>query len=281
MKGLIARLLLFFLGIPAIVAIILFLPQYNQIGLSLLICLFVGMGGAEMSGLFPGGERASRRVASFLIAICVPLLEYANGLSLLPKESLSILAAFFVIIVMSSQVFSSADGIPGILGRITALFTPLLYPGVLGIFLVRMGAQSNAVRLYLLFFASTFSNDSSAWLFGMLFGKKRNIVAVSPNKSLPGFIGGISASILAPCVFALSRPDLYPGSLWRYALLGAAVGVAVVFGDLAESGLKRSAGKKDSGKAIPGRGGVLDSIDSLLFAAPVFLTGYRLLIAAA
>lgn len=281
MKSLIARLLVFFLGIPAIVAIILFLPHYNQIGISLLICLFVGMGGVEVRMLFPGGERLSWRIASFLIAFSVPLLEYLNGLGILPRETISMVAALFIILVMSSQVFSATKDIPGILERVTALFVPLIYPGILGMFLVRIGAQPNGGQLFFLFFAATFSNDSAAWFFGMLLGKKRNIVAVSPNKSIAGFIGGMALSMIAPCAFALIAPGLYPGALWRYILLGAAVGLAVVFGDLAESGLKRSAGKKDSGTAIPGRGGVLDSIDSLLFAAPVFLAMYRLLFTAA
>jgi phosphatidate cytidylyltransferase len=280
-KSLIARLLVFFLGIPAIVALILFLPQYNQIGISLLICLFVGMGGIEVFMLFPSGERITGRILSFIIAFSVPLLEYLNGLGILPREAISIAAALFIILVMSSQVFSAAKDIPGILERVTALFMPLIYPGILGMFLVRIGAQPNGGHLYFLFFAATFSNDSAAWLFGMLLGKKRNIVAVSPNKSIPGFLGGMALSMIAPCAFALIAPELYPGAIWRYLLLGAAVGLAVVFGDLAESGLKRSAGKKDSGNAIPGRGGVLDSIDSLLFAAPVFLAMYRLLFAAA
>lgn len=281
MKSLIARLLVFFLGIPAIVAVILFVPQYNHIGISIIICLFIGSGGVEISRLFNDGERLSRKILSFIIAFSVPALEYLNGLGILPRESISMAAAVFIIIVMSSQVFSSAKDIPGILERVTALFMPLIYPGILGMFIVRIGAQPNGALLFFLFFASTFGNDSAAWFFGMLLGKKRNIVPVSPNKSVAGFIGGIAISIIAPCVFALVGPAYFPGALWRYALLGAAVGAAVIFGDLAESALKRSAGKKDSGKAIPGRGGVLDSIDSLLFAAPVFLIMYRVLFAIA
>ena len=66
------------------------------------------------------------------------------------------------------------------------------------------------------------------------------------------------------------RPDIIPGPRGLHVLFGALVGASAIVGDLVESGFKRSASVKDSGQVIPGRGGLLDSIDSALFAAPFF-----------
>jgi len=102
-------------------------------------------------------------------------------------------------------------------------------------------------------------------------GHKRGIFTVSPNKSLEGLLAGMAGSV----GFAFLGPVLLPGIVprsWPTLLaLGLACGVAVVAGDLFESAIKRSAGVKDSGSIVPGRGGILDSFDSLLFAAPVFI----------
>jgi phosphatidate cytidylyltransferase len=126
------------------------------------------------------------------------------------------------------------------------------------------------------------ANDSLAWVFGILFGKNnRNFIAASPNKSIAGFVAGLAASTLVGMGIALLFPKIFMSA--RFAplvsgvILGVLTGIAGMLGDLAESALKRSAGVKDSGFIIPGRGGVLDSIDSLAFAAPVYYVVYRLL----
>jgi phosphatidate cytidylyltransferase len=115
-----------------------------------------------------------------------------------------------------------------------------------------------------------FANDSLAWLFGITLGKHRGLFKVSPNKSLEGFIAGMAGSIIA----TLLGPVLFPFIPARWALLvamGLVCGITGVAGDLFESALKRSAGVKDSGRLIPGRGGFLDSFDSILFTAPTFV----------
>ncbi len=277
MKGLISRLLIFFLGIPAIVAVTYFFRQNNGMGISLLTCLFSGLGGIEVSMLFPAGRKKLRMAVAFIIALSIPLTDYLVGLKILPASAFSLVIAALVLVVMTREIFRKTEAIPAILERLSALFFPILYPGFLAIFIIRIGQQANNLPLFLLFFSICFGNDSAAWFFGMLLGKKRNVIPVSPNKSIAGFLGGMATSTLLPLAFTLARPDIYAGALWKYLLLGFFSGLAVVFGDLAESAIKRSAGVKDSGSLIPGRGGVLDSIDSLLFAAPVFLFFSQLL----
>ncbi|MDR0495298.1 MAG: phosphatidate cytidylyltransferase, partial [Treponema sp.] len=95
---------------------------------------------------------------------------------------------------------------------------------------------------------------------------------------IAGFIGGIFASVVVGTGAALIFPEIFvSGSPIAGSLLGLLTGLAAAFGDLGESAIKRSSGIKDSGTIIPGRGGVLDSIDSVIFAAPVFYIAFRLL----
>ena len=101
-------------------------------------------------------------------------------------------------------------------------------------------------------------------------------MAVSPNKSRIGFLGGFLASPAVVVLFSYLLRDLVTVSTVRAILFGVVVGAAAILGDLVESALKRSASIKDSGQIIPGRGGLLDSIDSPLFAAPFFYYGFVL-----
>ena len=120
--------------------------------------------------------------------------------------------------------------------------------------------------------------DSFAWFFGILFGKStRGFVPASPNKSLVGFIGGIAGSIGCGVLLKVILPEVFTISYRNLIILGLITSVAAIVGDLIESVFKRSCDVKDSGNLIPGRGGVLDSIDSILIAAPIFYIGYNFL----
>jgi phosphatidate cytidylyltransferase len=128
-----------------------------------------------------------------------------------------------------------------------------------------------------------FANDGMAWLAGKLFGKgNQGVIPVSPQKSVAGFIGGTIASIIVGVGAALLFPAIFTPQYDFFsaiypvagALLGLLTGIAATCGDLGESAIKRSSGLKDSGHIIPGRGGVLDSIDSIALAAPVFYLAF-------
>jgi phosphatidate cytidylyltransferase len=147
------------------------------------------------------------------------------------------------------------------------------------IWLVRLSRwEKHASVIILTFLTIVFCTDGIAWVTGKQFGKgNQGIVPVSPKKSIAGFIGGFVASILVGMGAALLFPEIFVS---RYpvagSLLGLLTGLASAFGDLGESAIKRSSGIKDSRTLIPGRGGVLDSIDSIVFAAPVFYIAFSL-----
>lgn len=128
--------------------------------------------------------------------------------------------------------------------------------------------------LVLLIFILIWINDTGAFLVGSAIGHRRLFLRLSPKKSWEGFLGGlftgIAVSIVLLATGATSSLMHYPiFGPWQVAfLLPIVVGISGTFGDLFESMVKRSVGAKDSGNLIPGHGGILDRIDSMLFAMP-------------
>ncbi|MGH2401104.1 MAG: phosphatidate cytidylyltransferase [Candidatus Limnocylindria bacterium] len=116
--------------------------------------------------------------------------------------------------------------------------------------------------------------DTGAYLTGRRLGRRRLLDHISPSKTVEGLAGGLIVATLAAGLGA-ALIGLDP---WHPLVIGPLVGLAAQAGDLAESMLKRAAGRKESGFLVPGHGGILDRIDSFLFAAPV-LAGYALLAA--
>jgi phosphatidate cytidylyltransferase len=134
--------------------------------------------------------------------------------------------------------------------------------------LAGFGAERGWILLLVL---GVWSYDTGAYLVGRQFGRRKFLTHISPSKTYAGLIGGIAATTVVSVLMLalLGQPPLLG------LVLGPLVGLAAQAGDLTESMLKRAAGAKDSGNLIPGHGGVLDRVDSFLFAAPV-LTLYVL-----
>lgn len=120
--------------------------------------------------------------------------------------------------------------------------------------------------LLLAIFIFIWVNDTGAYLVGSRWGKRRLAPSISPKKSVEGSIGGLLLVLLSAVILRLL---LFPELSWlRILLIAVVVAIFGTIGDLFESSLKRRAGVKDSGKLIPGHGGILDRIDSLLLAVP-------------
>lgn len=119
--------------------------------------------------------------------------------------------------------------------------------------------------------AVTWSADSAAWLFGSLFGRRKMIPSVSPGKTVEGGIAGLTTAILVGAVMGRFFLNMHPEPAIA-ALIGGGMGLMMGFivqlGDLIESLFKREAGVKDSGKVLPGHGGILDRFDALIFTLP-------------
>jgi len=136
-----------------------------------------------------------------------------------------------------------------------------------------IGLRSGSAWMVLLLLV-VWGYDSGAYLTGRWLGRRRLIDHISPSKTVEGLAGGLIAATIAAGIGGV-LVDLDP---WQPLVIGPLIGLAAQAGDLAESMVKRAAGRKESGFLVPGHGGILDRIDSFLFAAPV-LAGYALLVA--
>ena len=129
------------------------------------------------------------------------------------------------------------------------------------------GGDGDLGRSWLLFtLLVVFACDTGAFAAGRLAGRRRMAPRVSPNKTWEGAAGGLAASVGAALLVGLSFDLAVP--LWQQAVIGAVAGAAAQAGDLFESAVKRAANVKDSGSIMPGHGGILDRMDSILFALP-------------
>ena len=266
------RLLFFFFAFPALVSVILFFPFGHYAVINAIACIAMGLAAIEVSNIFKNRGIILSKTVVFILGSVPAILTYLHILQVVTGKYLQIFYSLAALFLLASEVFhSKEEHFQGVLSRLSAYFFIMLYPGLFGLHIVRITELPNAGIVFMIFVAATYLNDSFAWLTGVLWGKStRNFLTVSPNKSLVGFIFGFVASILVVCSAALFLSTYFPLTLPAAALLGAVLGISTILGDLSESALKRSGGVKDSGNLIPGRGGLLDSIDSPLFSAPVF-----------
>jgi phosphatidate cytidylyltransferase len=114
-------------------------------------------------------------------------------------------------------------------------------------------------------FIMIWSNDTFAYLTGMSIGKNKLLERISPKKTIEGFIGGVLATLIVSYLIALQFDVL---STLQWMIIGILVSFFGVLGDLIASMFKRQTGVKDTGNIIPGHGGILDRLDSIIFAAP-------------
>ncbi len=281
MSNLAQRLLLFFLGIPSVVCLIVFLPQLHHAAAVTAIVAFCLGCSLELSRLFESRGIRARPRSMAALGAGIPACAFAGGFLLAEPLSLGFLGGALAGILLGSTLallasftrfaFAKSADIQGTLSRASGLAFAAFYPGILGAAIVLIASEPRyATESLLAFCALAFSNDSLAWLVGVTVGRRRGLFDASPNKSLEGFVGGMGGSVCMAFVCSLIFPEAMGKPWWQLLTLGVVIGAAAIVGDLFESALKRSASFKDSGNAVPGRGGFLDSFDSLLFAAPLF-----------
>jgi len=181
--------------------------------------------------------------------------------------------SFLILFVLGLclRQFFSRSNTAGLLAISTTLFGLMYVPWLLN-FIQKINFFPNVNGAYyvLYFVLVTKFSDTGAYVVGSLLGRHKMIPRVSPGKTWEGFGGAVVVSVLASLLFAQVAGDRLHGMTSVHAMvLGASLGVAAVIGDLIESLFKREAGVKDSGSFLPGIGGILDLLDSLLFNAPI------------
>jgi len=191
-----------------------------------------------------------------------------------PGREVTILLTAAVLAVLVAMLRRGGE-LATVIAGAGATLLGVLYVGLLGAYMVSIRLLNDSGgQIFVLLLAIVWGSDTGAFVAGKLWGSHKLSPRISPKKTVEGALGGTVAGLLAVAVVS--------GYLYRFPLgtagaiaLGLAVTWAGMVGDLAESVLKRSAGVKDSGSLIPGHGGILDRVDSLLFAAPVMYHGFK------
>ena len=252
---------------PLLVVIALGEPWFGG-----LIAIFAAVAAWETVRLL----RAAGYPAVAPVAVAGALVVAADAASIGQLRPYADLLVAAVLVLAAFAVFLQPDVKVAFAAWMGTTFTAL-YVGMLGA-LVRLGqvapplpadapaAQLGAERGWiLLVILLVWSFDTGAYGVGIALGKRKFLSHVSPSKSYWGLFGGLVASsaVAVAGMWALGQPPVMG------LALGPVVGAVAQAGDLAESMLKRAAGAKDSGGLIPGHGGILDRVDSFIFAAPV------------
>jgi phosphatidate cytidylyltransferase len=267
------RLITALILIPIFVLLIFFLPQKYFLVLTLGL---VFMGAWEWSRLLG--------VKPFLLRLCYPVLMMGLiPLFLFLNVQITLLIALvwwsmaFVLVIMypnGSQLWGKSIFWRGLMGFFVLIpaFRALNFLRDTDIFGINHGPY---VLLYL--FVIIWGADSGAYFAGKKFGKRKLAPQVSPGKTYEGMIGALLTTLILSPGLCLLYVKPYPEMYMVITLVIVTV-LFSILGDLFESMLKRNVGIKDSGRLIPGHGGLLDRIDSLTAAAPIFALGCILML---
>ena len=240
--------------------------------ISLVVAAAVVLGAVEAFRLLTAAGHASFPALGVVLAVVIAL---GDSVRQLPGGSGLLLAGVGIVLVgavaitrpdpreglamlMTTSFGAVWIGLLGFVPRLAAADAPVVDGSILG----WLGGERAWVLILLL---TVWTFDTAAYGVGRRFGQRHFIPHISPGKTVEGTVGGLVGAVLvcAVLVAAVGRPAV------AGLVLGLVIALAAQVGDLAESMLKRAAGAKESGRLIPGHGGLLDRIDSFLFAAPV------------
>ncbi|MFT8396289.1 phosphatidate cytidylyltransferase [Propionibacterium sp.] len=182
-----------------------------------------------------------------------------------PQDAMWIITGGLAIMMIISLFMRIPGGVQGFVKDVAASAFVIGYLPLLGSSIVLMLASPHGAGRILCFIVCPIACDTGAYAFGSLFGRHKMAPSISPAKSWEGFVGGI---VLAMVVAAIVTHLVLGAPIWVGVLLGLVAGCCGVLGDLVESAIKRDAGLKDMSHVLPGHGGVMDRLDSMLVAAP-------------
>ena len=278
-KNFFERVLLCIIAVPLIICGAVFMTWYNHLVMSVAIFVFAILGSREIDRIL--FKKNEKKHIHYIIPSLLSVMTYLDCLVKTPYMLLT--TSYFFIMIAAAfcrEIFvGSFDDFALSIERISKELFIIIYPNLLLSFMIRiLNITEKGNILFLFLLCLIFSNDTFCYIGGMLFGKNnRGFLKASPKKSIAGFVSGYIFTIIIGYIFLCFIPKDFDvvftalqKHLWVFILLSLATSTIANIGDLVESVLKRNMKLKDSGTAIIGRGGVLDSIDSILTNAPVF-----------
>jgi phosphatidate cytidylyltransferase len=243
------------LGLAAVIVASLLVQKVAFIGVIAVAVLFALR---ELSNALK-----ERGIVLPLVPACV------GGLGILAAAYFSgegALASVLALTAVAILVWRLADGAEGYLRDATAGILAVVYVPFLAGFAALLTAENHGALRVLLFLLLVACNDTGGYAAGVLIGRHPLAPKISPKKSWEGLIGSLVA---AGAAGAIGMNLMLHGQYWQGAVTVAAVVASATLGDLCESMIKRDLGIKDMGHLLPGHGGIMDRLDSLLPTAPV------------
>jgi phosphatidate cytidylyltransferase len=216
----------------------------------------------EFEALMSAGEsRLWERALYYFVGFCMPGATFlASAWGLHACLFLGLFLAFLGLLLTSPNDF------PGLTRLAHTVFAWLYIPYLLSYVLLIGGVEEARAWVFFLLFV-TMAGDAGAYYCGRTFGSRKLYERVSPKKTIEGSFGGFLCSMVVGALYGVFL--IHGMSLAKILLLSAVLSLVGQFGDLFESMIKRMTGKKDSSQILPGHGGMLDRLDSLLFVFPV------------
>ncbi len=224
-----------------------------------IVVVAVGVGVWELRRALSQVRIAVPLVPSLVGSVSMILSAYVGG-----GEALIVTMGLTCVGVLLWRI---ADGVLDAVRDIAGGFFVAVYPSFLaGFAALMLASEDDGARRVVVFILVTVLSDVGGYAFGVALGRHPLAPSVSPKKSWEGFAGSVLTCVVGGAVAVVL---LLGGPWWGGALLGAAAAVAATVGDLTESTVKRDLGIKDMSNVLPGHGGVMDRLDSLVLVAPV------------
>ncbi len=276
MSTLAQRLLIFFIGGPVIVSLA-FLDYFDFLALYIATTITAFLCARELHSLLSKKLSVQPKPLFLIASAIVPAITYIIPLFGLSHNVIYVTFIIAILVCFAFEIFNPAhkENFDKVLTNISTTTFSIFYVGLLPTFIIQISYHEHATIFISTFLVMVMACDSLAWFFGMLFGKgNRGFIKVSPNKSIAGYIGGIFGSVIGGVILYYFFSPEFNNNIGAVIFTGIIVALCSILGDLFESALKRACAHKDSdigGIGIPGRGGFLDSVDSMIFTAPIFL----------
>jgi phosphatidate cytidylyltransferase len=253
-------------NLPAAIGVGVLLGAAVLVALLTVRQIFVGIVAAAVAVATVELVGALRRGAGIRVALW-PVLAGGQAMVWLswPFGRNGLLSAF-VLTVLACLVWRLSGGAAGYLRDVSASVLTAAYVPMFAAFAAMLVVPADGRARVLCFLILVVSSDTCGYIAGVLFGRHPMAPSISPKKSWEGFAGSLTGGVVAG---ALSVSLLLPGHWWQGVLFGAALVLTATVGDLIESLMKRDLGVKDMGQLLPGHGGLMDRLDSLLPSAVV------------
>ncbi|MCL3837473.1 phosphatidate cytidylyltransferase [Aeromicrobium duanguangcaii] len=259
------------------------LPAAIAVGVSLVVVVLLSLflvkdlfGIVVIVALVVAAFEISRAFATAGIRVPLPPV-LAGGITMLVVGyyfEMDVAAAVMALTVIATMAWRLRSGSEGFVRDATAGIFLLSYLFLMGTFVLRMLTADDGAWRVVAFILVTIASDIGGYAAGVLFGKHPMAPTISPKKSWEGFAGSMVASVVAGILIVVYALE---GPWWAGLVLGIAGVCFATLGDLCESLIKRDIGIKDMGDLLPGHGGLMDRLDSLIAVAPVaYLVMYLL-----